>query len=190
MMLLSVYHFGRTRTQLLNAHQNGQNVKLEIADFFTAGWLRNGGAVADFARLTGKHVAWLSHLPAMAKIDNKILVHADSVLYQRCGDSITEVNAYFYNLINNGTMEDWLQMLDSFGEHEAFYRPGGAERVGLFLKLFGGDQLIHGHTPITTLTKQPARAPLIYADGRCVNVDSGLYLGGEGFVYQLAAQGV
>ncbi len=190
LMLLSVYHFGHAHKQLLNAHHTGQKVRMEITDFFTAGWLRNGGAVADFARLSGKHVAWLSHLQALAQIDGKILAHADSVLYQRYGDSISSVNAHFYNLLNNGTIDDWLQMLDAFGEHSAFYRPGGADKARLFLKVFGGDQLIHGHTPISTLTDKPAREPLIYADGRCINVDSGLYLGGEGFVYELSEQEV
>jgi hypothetical protein len=29
------------------------------------------------------------------------------------------------------------------------------------------------------------RAPLIYADGLCINVDGGIYRGGMGFIYKL-----
>ncbi len=29
------------------------------------------------------------------------------------------------------------------------------------------------------------KAPFIYANGLCVNVDGGMYLGGPGFVYRL-----
>jgi hypothetical protein len=46
--------------------------------------------------------------------------------------------------------------------------------------------LIHGHTPINKITGEPATEALVYAGGLCVNVDGGLYRGGEGFVYQLA----
>ena len=190
LMLLSVYHFGRAHKHLLKAHESGKEMRIEVADFFTGGWLRNGGVIKDYVRLSGKHVAWLSHLPALAQLDRIILAHADSVLYQRCGDNVKNVNAYFYELLNNGSMEDWLQMMDAFSEHGAFYRPGGADRAALFLRIFGCDRLIHGHTPISTLTKKPANEPLIYADGRCINVDAGLYLGGSGFIYELSEQEV
>ncbi len=58
--------------------------------------------------------------------------------------------------------------------------------VEQYLKRFSVQQLIHGHTPIARIIRcapESVRSALIYADGRCVNVDGGLYLGGPGFVH-------
>ncbi len=55
------------------------------------------------------------------------------------------------------------------------------------LATYGGGQIIHGHTPIMYMTKQPPDeidAALVYNAGLCVNVDGGLYAGGPGFVYR------
>ena len=83
----------------------------------------------------------------------------------------------------------WFRLLDEFGEHRAFVdATTGAERAGAFLDYFGGRQLVHGHTPITKMTGQPpeaVREPLLYAGGRCLDVDPGMYLGGPGFVCRL-----
>ena len=49
-------------------------------------------------------------------------------------------------------------------------------------------QLIHGHTPISSMSPfspEDVTAPLVYANGLCVNVDAGMYLDGPGFVYQI-----
>ncbi|HLG77115.1 MAG TPA: hypothetical protein VKX46_11925, partial [Ktedonobacteraceae bacterium] len=54
--------------------------------------------------------------------------------------------------------------------------------------IFGGEQIIHGHTPISLMVNskpQKVTAPWIYANGRCVNVDGGIYMGGPGFLYQI-----
>src|SRR2546426_12549058 len=59
-----------------------------------------------------------------------------------------------------------------------------------FLSIFGGRQLIHGHTPISAMRRCPPEkvdSPWIYAGGQCVNVDGGMFLGGSGFVYQFHA---
>jgi hypothetical protein len=71
---------------------------------------------------------------------------------------------------------------------DTFY--GGKTLAEIFLGGFGGKRLIHGHTPISAMANvQPAdvRSPLIYAEGLCINVDGGMYLGGPGFVFQPSA---
>ncbi|HEX9439253.1 MAG TPA: serine/threonine protein phosphatase, partial [Roseiflexaceae bacterium] len=53
---------------------------------------------------------------------------------------------------------------------------------------FGGRQIVHGHTPISSMRRclpEEVVEPLVYAGGLCVNVDGGMYLGGPGFVYQV-----
>ena len=122
----------------------------------------------------------------MVRVNSKLLVHADSSLYQRYGDTIDEVNSFFRMILSEGTAEEWIRVLDAFSEHGGFLRDSGAEQAAMFLKIFGGEQLIHGHTPISNITKDIATEALVYADGRCVNVDGGMYLGGPGFVYKLS----
>ncbi|MCB0173968.1 MAG: hypothetical protein KDI62_16720 [Anaerolineae bacterium] len=54
--------------------------------------------------------------------------------------------------------------------------------------IWAGQRLVHGHTPISKITDQPPKTvdePLLYAGGRCVNVDGGMYLGGPGCLYRL-----
>ena len=185
LLLLAAHEFGNYQPLLLRAYHTGQDVPIEAVDLFTAGWLRNGGEIADLVRLNRKHVRWFSSLPALAHEQGKLLAHADSTLYQRYGDTIEQVNQYFQRLFQNGTAEDWSKVLDAFSEHEAFTGSDGQKRVALFLKMFGGDQLIHGHTPIDKITGEIATQALVYAGGRCVNVDGGMHRGGDGFVYAL-----
>ena len=185
LLLLAAYKFGNYKSLLSRAYYERQNVPIEAVDLFTASWLRNGGELADLVRLNRKHIRWFSGLPALAVEHGKLLAHADSTLYQRYGDSIDQVNQFFHRLFRDGTAEDWSKVLDDFSEHEAFGGKDGPKQVALFLKMFGGNQLIHGHTPIDKITHTPATEALVYADGLCVNVDGGLYRGGKGFVYQL-----
>jgi hypothetical protein len=57
------------------------------------------------------------------------------------------------------------------------------------LNIFGGKQIVHGHTPIVymkeELPPQMVRAPLVYAYDLCINVDGGMFMGGPGFLYRL-----
>ena len=65
--------------------------------------------------------------------------------------------------------------------------PDGATRAGQLLADFGGQRIVHGHTPISYMLGRPdalISAPLVYAGGQCVNVDGGMYRGGPGFVYR------
>jgi hypothetical protein len=185
MLILATHHFGQNRPALWQAYEDGQDLSHETVDFFTANWLHNGGRLPDLNRLSRKHGVWLSNLPAMAHTDGKVMAHADSGLYQRFGDSIEEVNKFFKKIMSEGSAEEWIRVLDAFSEHSVFFQDGGAERADMFLKIFGGEQLIHGHTPIMNLTQERATHALVYADGLCVNVDGGMYLGGSGFIYEL-----
>jgi hypothetical protein len=186
LLLLAAHEFGNYQPLLLRAHQSGQEVPIEAVDLFTAGWLRNGGELSDLVRLNRKHIRWFSTLPAMAHEQGKLLAHADSTLYQRYGDSVEQVNQFFHSLFQNGSTDNWSKVLDAFSEHEAFVASNGQQRAALFLKIFGGNQLIHGHTPIDKITHQTATEALVYAGGLCVNVDGGMSRGGDGFVYRLA----
>jgi diadenosine tetraphosphatase ApaH/serine/threonine PP2A family protein phosphatase len=175
MLLLAAYRFGRRSTGL--------------GSTFLARWKRNGGNRKDLASLTSRHLDWMAQLPALALVDDYLLVHADAPFYIKCGHSIEEVNAAFNKLLGHSDALAWEEMLEDFARRGAFlHTPGGDEFARRFLGIFGGRQLIHGHTPISAILRCPpgkVSSPWIYADGQCINVDGGMYLGGAGFVHQL-----
>ena len=157
---------------------------------FRDAWERNGGLARDLAALTPEHAAWLTALPAMARVGERLLIHADSLLYRDYGATIPEVNAAIRALLLRDDLVAWDRLLVRFSDREAFNErnPRRAANVTQLLETFGGCQIIHGHTPIARVTgfaPETIDGPYRYADGRCVNVDGGMYLGGPGFVYRL-----
>ncbi len=179
MMLLAAYRFGRRSTGL------GSN--------FLTRWKQNGGNRKDIASLTPRHLDWMAHLPAMALVDDYLFMHADAPFYIKCGRTVDEVNAAFNKLLSRSDALAWEEMLEDFARRGAFtHATNGEEFARRFLSIFGGRQLVHGHTPISSMLRCPPGkidSPCIYAGGQCVNVDGGMFLGGPGFVHQLDAPG-
>jgi hypothetical protein len=179
MLLLAAYRFGRRSTGL------GSN--------FLARWKQNGGNRKDISSLTLRHIDWMTDLPAMAVVDDYLFMHADAPFYIKCGCTVDEVNAAFNKLLSRSDALAWEEMLEEFTRRGVFmFTTTGEEFAHRFLSIFGGRQLIHGHTPISSVLRcHPGKvdSPWIYAGGQCVNVDGGMFLGGSGFVYQLPFPG-
>jgi Calcineurin-like phosphoesterase len=177
MLLLAAYRFGRRSTGL------GSN--------FLGRWKQNGGNRKDLASLTLRHLDWMASLPAMALVDDYLLVHADAPFYIKSGHSVEEVNAAINKLLSRSDALAWEEMLEDFAQRGVFmYSTGGEDFARRILSIFGGRQLVHGHTPISIMRRcSPAKvnSPWIYAGGQCINVDGGMFLGGPGFVHQLSA---
>ncbi len=175
-LLLAAYRFGRRSTGL------GSN--------FLSRWKQNGGHRKDIAGLTRQHLDWMAQLPAMARVGDYLLIHADAPLYLNFGNTVDEVNAAFLKILSRSDALDWEEMLEAFARRGAFMNDlQGDAFAGRFLKQFGGRQLIHGHTPISSALRCPPKnvtKPWVYANGQCVNIDGGMFLGGPGFVYQLS----
>lgn len=157
---------------------------------FRQTWEKSGGVADDLECLAPGHIAWLSSRPAMARAGDHLLVHADALLYTRYGKTIEETNGAIAALLRSDDAARWGRLLDEFGEHGAFVNAAsGMAEAEAFLRRYGGEQIVHGHTPISKMTGQPAEAvrePLLYAGDRCIDVDAGMYLGGPGFVYSLS----
>ena len=158
---------------------------------FMSEWEWNGGNAADLARLTSQHVAWMTTLPTLVSSGDRLLMHADATFYTNYGRSVAQVNRAVRTILQSHHAPAWDRLLDVFSERRAFVgtRMDGRARATAFLSAFGARQLIHGHTPISSmcsLSPEDVTAPLVYADGLCVNVDAGIYLGSPGFVYQIA----
>jgi hypothetical protein len=179
---------GNHEVLFLGAYQFGQCSTGSSSSFVTK-WRRNGGNKDDLKKLTQQQLAWLTELPAMARVDDTLLAHADSTFYTHYGNSIDEVNEGVCNILRQSNVPDWEELLEKFIARGVFqHHLVGKEVVDRFLALYKCKRLIHGHTPISFVIGQPAKKvteALIYADGRCVNVDGGLYMGGPGFLYEL-----
>lgn len=172
----------------LAAYRFGRQPSAGPGGNFIADWEENGGVVSDLANLTPAVADWLATLPALARTGQTLLAHADGLFYRRYGQSVAEVNRNIRHLLQSEDKNAWQQLLDDFGEHRTFLEDGPALKT--FLDCYGGQRLVHGHTPISKIIDQPAETvnePLLYAEGRCVNVDGGMYLGGPGCFYQLPA---
>jgi hypothetical protein len=174
-LLLGAYRFGRRSTGL--------------SSNFIAKWKQNGGNRKDLAALTPQHLDWLSDLPAMAHVDDYLLIHADAPFYIKYGSSEEEVNAAFKKILKRSNALDWEELIEDFSRRGAFLSSiGSREFIQRFLNIFRGRQIVHGHTPISAIRGCPAKKvtePWIYAGGQCINVDGGIYLGGPGFIHQL-----
>lgn len=175
--MLAAYRFGG-----LSPH-GGQST-------FWAEWLALGGRPEDLEQLTPRHVAWLSRLPALAVEGDTLLAHADSPFYLDYGDSVEGVNRAIAAVLRSDDPVAWGRLLRAFNVHRAFLNDvaDGVVALHSLLDQFGARQVVHGHTPIFKVTGQAPNAvqgPLIYAEGRCVNLDGCFYAGGPGFVWPL-----
>jgi hypothetical protein len=181
---------GNHEFSLLAAYRFGHQRSTTPGGTFINDWKRNGGIEADLAALTPDHVEWLMHLPLMAHVEGRLFAHADALAYTRYGLSVEEVTATIQNILRSDDTAAWDQLMKDFSEHDAFadYRADGVGRAVGFLNVYGGTHLVHGHSPINKIKHTRAESithALVYANGQCVNVDGGMYLGGAGFVYEL-----
>jgi Calcineurin-like phosphoesterase len=151
-------------------------------------WLENaGGQMRDLERLELVHVEWLEQRPALLKIDDTLLMHADSEFYLDYGNSVDSINKNIRSILQTRDMIVMDQLEERFSSRMAFMRE--PEHVAQeFAARFGANKIVHGHTPIYKLRNikpQDVTIPLEYANGVCVNLDHGLCYGGNGFVYEL-----
>jgi hypothetical protein len=190
------YAAGGTVQSLLGNHdllicavaRFGSSPRSATGRLFRLNWEANGGRVSDLERLTAEHAHWLAALPAMVRVGNDLLVHADAPLYLRYGDSIEEVNRAIRDVLASDDSARWDRLFGEFCERLLFAGRDGEAQAAAFLRRFGGERIVHGHTPIPYLTGQrPAdvRAPLAYAGGRCLNVDGGIFAGSPGIIVRL-----
>lgn len=151
---------------------------------FREDWIGNGGIAEDLDLITDDDAAWLAELPAMVRVADALLVHADAGLYLSLGHTLGEANERMAALMGTPDAVTWDGLLGVMTER--FSLRDDPSLAGRMLARFGGARVLHGHTPIARFTgADPAsvRAPHVYADGRAVALDPGLPIGGLGFVH-------
>lgn len=155
---------------------------------FREDWIANGGIPATLERLSDEDAAWMAGLPALARVADALLIHADAGLYLSLGRTLGEANERMTALLAQPEPVTWDGLLGVFSERYSLRDdPLLARRM---LARFGGSCIIHGHTPITRFTRQPppdVRAPHVYVEGLVMALDPGMPLGGPGFLHRLGS---
>jgi hypothetical protein len=186
---------GNHELMLLAAHlPDGRRLRLmqdgvdDAHALFRERWLGNGGQDADSSRLTDEHLLWISRLPAMARVGDHLLVHADTVGYLEFGKSVESVNEGVANLLADPVDVEEIDRLTHLMTKRFAFASDDGMAARDFLRAFGGRQIVHGHSPIPLLLGiEPAAVtgPLVYAGGYAVNLDTGVFLGGPCLVCAL-----
>lgn len=165
---------------------------------FQAAWLLNGGQRSDMEQLQDHHIQWMSRLDAMALADGHLLLHSDCTCYLDYGTTIEAVNdAITVALQRNDADETW-DLFRKFTKRFAFRDDeNGAENARGLLAVFGGDRIVHGHSPIPYLLDEApgedeeedaapdVTGPHVYADGLALAMDGGVTMAGKLLVTQL-----
>jgi len=154
-------------------------------------WVQWGGREVEMDLITEEHLCWLRALPAMALVADRLFIHSDNLSYVNYGMSIDQVNNYFAELMDCEDPQVWNTTLHEFSARGAFSLGlSGPKKAAQMLKIYGGELLIHGHTPISytlDIDAESVVAARTYANSLCCNVDGGIYLGSPGFVYSFEA---
>lgn len=149
-------------------------------------WRSAGGVKADLAHMADDHFHWLLERPVMVRLSDYLFIHADASFYTGYGGTVATVNHAIAQLITSNDVDHLADLVDQFGEHRAFL--ANDELAARLLKIYGGQQILHGHTPIPKMAggvPDNTGRPYIYAHDLCINLDGGIYAGGEGFVYRV-----
>lgn len=155
---------------------------------FRERWVGNGGKEADSARLTERHLAWIAALPAMALLDEHLLMHADTLGYRNYGSSVDAVNDAVAGILSGPVDLQQIDELTHMMTKRFAFASDRGEAASEFLAEFGGRQIVHGHSPVPLLLgkdPQEVTGPLVYASGYAANFDTGTFLGGPCFVAPL-----
>ena len=155
---------------------------------FAQSWLANGGQPHDQSRLDDRLVEWLRRLPAVARVGDDLLLHADTLSYLEWGPDVETINAGVAAALAGDDFAAhwtcWARLTTRF----AFTGEDGEHLAEEFLSTLGGNRVVHGHSPITVLTGTPPHEvtePYSYAGGRALDLDGGLFAGGPCLVVLL-----
>ena len=155
---------------------------------FARSWELNGGLASDQDRLTDAHIEWLLDRPALAVVEDHLLMHSDTVEYLEWGNDIEEINAGLREVLRCDDITAWWECWRRLTTRYAFRGPLGPQMAGEVMHKLGGSQIVHGHSVIADqlgVLPLEIEEPLLYADGKVLGVDAGLFIGGPCLVVQL-----
>lgn len=155
---------------------------------FQMWWHLNGGQDDDIARLAERQLAWLRGRPAMALVDDHLLMHTDTTEYAAYGRNITSVNRAVRKILKSSDHEKWWTLFRRLTVRHRFEAKDGPDQAGAMLDFFGGSRMVHGHSTIPDRLGIPGAevtGPRLYCKGLALCVDGGTYQGGPCLVVEL-----
>ncbi|MQA07328.1 MAG: serine/threonine protein phosphatase [Pseudonocardiaceae bacterium] len=155
---------------------------------FARSWAMNGGLVSDQEALTAEHIEWLIERPMIALLDDHLLMHSDTTEYLTWGSTVEEINAAVREVLHGDDIVEWWECWRRMTTRFAFRGPHGEDEAGELLEQLGGTQIVHGHSVIADqLGILPAQVdePFLYAGGKALGVDGGVFVGGPCLVVPL-----
>lgn len=181
---------GNHEILLLGMHRFG--VTEVPSDFgprsFARSWEINGGQASDQEALTDEHIAWLTDRPVITLADEHLLMHSDTIEYLSWGAKIVDINDAVRELLHSDDISEWWECWRRMTTRYAFRGQHGTEVAEELLTVLGGEQVVHGHSVIADqLGILPAQveAPFLYAGGKALGIDGGLFVGGPCLVVGL-----
>ncbi|HCG00586.1 MAG TPA: serine/threonine protein phosphatase [Chloroflexi bacterium] len=149
-------------------------------------WEFNGGHDSDLRQLSDGQAEWLAGLRALVVAEEILFMHCDATFYMDFGKTADDVNEAIRAMLHSEDPHAWEEVMSPYFDRGAFIQGhGGVAAAKKVLQTLGGSRIVHGHTPIPYLTSQnpgEVTGPLLYAEGLCLDVDGGMYMGGPGFV--------
>lgn len=144
-------------------------------------WALNGGQEVDLSGLDDSRADWLASLPAVALVDDHLLIHADTMAYLEFGETIDEINETVWAFVKERDPQTFGAQSRLLFRRFDFLDPDhGVDNARRLLATLGGTQIVHGHSTIPeTFGVSPSSVdgPMIYADGLVMATDTGLALG-------------
>ncbi|WP_443076161.1 metallophosphoesterase [Streptomyces sp. NBC_01716] len=167
---------------------------------FQAAWLLNGGQKTDMERLQDVHLQWMSRLDALVEEDGHLLMHSDTTAYLDYGDSIEDVNDNVRAILTRNDADECWDIFRKLTKRFAFRDNGGSEAARELMAAYGGQRIVHGHSPIPYLLGEVGTedasddeensgpvvdGPHVYADGLAIAMDGGVTMAGKLLVVRL-----
>ncbi|WP_258045220.1 metallophosphoesterase [Streptomyces sp. SM11] len=164
---------------------------------FQAAWLLNGGQKTDMERLQDVHLQWMSRLDAVVEEDGHLLMHSDTTAYLDYGSTIEDVNDTITAILTRNDADECWDLFRKLTKRFAFRDEGGANAVRELMATYGGQRVVHGHSPIPYLLGEVGteegedssgpvvNGPHVYADGLAIAMDGGVTMAGKLLVVQL-----
>lgn len=155
---------------------------------FARSWDLNGGRESDQEALTDEHIAWLTGRPALAVVEDHLLMHSDTDEYLGWGGDVSSINSAVAAVLSSDDLTEWWEVWRRMTTRHAFRGPQGEETVDKLLAVLGGSRIVHGHSVIADqlgIMPTEVSAPLSYANGKALGIDAGIFIGGPCLVVPL-----
>lgn len=149
------------------------------------GWLRYGGVEEELRDVDDATVEWLTRLPLMDVDGDDLLLHSDTDAYLRLGRTVEDINGAGREILASRDTEAWALLHGILTQRDGFRGRGSPDQL---LSALGARRVVHGHSSLMGsmgLPAEEARAPHVYASGRAIAIDGGVFEGGSLLVAHL-----